>query len=300
MLTAMSAVSMNSCFTGIESTPKISAVDVKKQNIVEKAEDSYLVEITPEPLKDWQKGKRFYVSDNKFGLLLQPSGRVADSLGGKEVRFEDIRDVTNINGEAVYEIDFLTSTGETITYRGNKSVEESREQESFKVPFLIDVKHIERLKSAMTGNTYYTVTSSWYDNDMKSFTGRKFVPVKVTNVKPGNAYYSTIVELSDENGKSFYLYMSVGNDIRSLRKFSSLFSLTDPRLKYPDISDSNWQNIINGKVAEDMTKEECRLALGSPANVDKRIGYSYIQEVWSYENGVYLVFEDNILRKFRQ
>ena len=63
---------MTSCFTGIESTPKITASDVKKQNIPVKEEDSFLSEIKPQPFSEWEKGKRFYVSDDKFSLLTLP------------------------------------------------------------------------------------------------------------------------------------------------------------------------------------------------------------------------------------
>ncbi|QCD41540.1 hypothetical protein E7747_04035 [Duncaniella dubosii] len=60
-----------------------------------------------------------------------------------------------------------------------------------------------------------------------------------------------------------------------------------------------WDKIINGRVALDMTREECRLALGAPREVDRGADNSYIREVWLYENGIYLVFEDGILKLYR-
>lgn len=56
----------------------------------------------------------------------------------------------------------------------------------------------------------------------------------------------------------------------------------------------------NGTVTEDMTRDECRLSLGAPDNIDRRAGYSVLREVWSYENGRYLIFEDGLLRSYRQ
>lgn len=94
--------------------------------------------------------------------------------------------------------------------------------------------------------------------------------------------------------------MSVGSDLRATRKFGSLLSLSNPRDRYPEITDANWNNIVNGRVSEDMTREECRLALGAPATVDRRPGYSIMREIWTYENGRYLIFEDGLLRSFRQ
>jgi hypothetical protein len=61
-----------------------------------------------------------------------------------------------------------------------------------------------------------------------------------------------------------------------------------------------WQNITRSRVAQDMTREECRLALGSPNSVQRRNAITAIQELWLYENGIYLTFEDGILTSFRQ
>jgi hypothetical protein len=76
--------------------------------------------------------------------------------------------------------------------------------------------------------------------------------------------------------------------------------LKNPRDSYPTITDAVWSNIMSGRVADGMTKDECRLALGSPKNVTEQFGYSAVREIWSYENGIFLIFEDSILRSFRQ
>lgn len=49
-----------------------------------------------------------------------------------------------------------------------------------------------------------------------------------------------------------------------------------------------------------MTRDEARLALGAPANIDRRPGYSFMREIWTYENGIFLIFEDGLLKSFRQ
>ena len=86
----------------------------------------------------------------------------------------------------------------------------------------------------------------------------------------------------------------------SPRTFPTLFSFDDPRKKYPDISPENWERIINGRVEAGMTREECRLALGSPKEVDRAANNSYLREIWLYENGIYLVFEDGLLKIYRR
>lgn len=61
-----------------------------------------------------------------------------------------------------------------------------------------------------------------------------------------------------------------------------------------------WTNIINNRVSPGMTLDECRLALGSPAKVSRRPDHSVLREIWSYENGIYLMFVDGILSSYRR
>ncbi|MDE6513468.1 MAG: hypothetical protein K2L05_04720, partial [Muribaculaceae bacterium] len=84
------------------------------------------------------------------------------------------------------------------------------------------------------------------------------------------------------------------------RTFANQFSLTNPRKNYPQISDTNWNLISQGRVALDMTREECRLALGAPSQVDREALPNGIFERWIYEDGVYLFFTDGLLTRFRQ
>ena len=49
-----------------------------------------------------------------------------------------------------------------------------------------------------------------------------------------------------------------------------------------------------------MTMEECRLALGSPREVERDATYGALIERWIYENGIYLLFSDGILTRFRR
>lgn len=294
------AATLSGCFTGIESTPKITANDVKRENIVERREDTYLSDILPQPLPQWTKGKEFYVSDDKFSLLLQPSQSAIAPHAGDRIFYESEREITDIKGDRLLELTFVDGKGSQLVYRHSQSEDESMKAPSIKIPFLIEMSVVDAVKKRLTGNRYFVTTSAWYDTEGKSRTGRKYVPVTVTDVQPGNSYYSAILCLDDENGKPFKFFLSVGDDLKALRHFGAMFSLDDPRKSYPQITDENWRNIINGRVAENMTRDECRLALGSPATVDRRAGYSSLREVWTYENGIYLIFEDGLLKTFRQ
>ena len=56
---------------------------------------------------------------------------------------------------------------------------------------------------------------------MQSFTGRRFVPVRVDEVSPGNSYYPILLSLTDEKGKPFRLYMTSDSESRMPRRFDS-------------------------------------------------------------------------------
>ena len=48
-----------------------------------------------------------------------------------------------------------------------------------------------------------------------------------------------------------------------------------------------------------MTKEECRLAMGSPKNLTQLPDQSGLREYWYYDGGRYLFFVDGLLKEFR-
>ena len=96
------------------------------------------------------------------------------------------------------------------------------------------------------------------------------------------------------------VYMSIGRSRAATRNFDTLFSFTDPRSSYPEIKDEVWELIIRSRVRSNMTRDEVRLALGSPASVERVPTYGGMIERWSYTDGVYLVFEDGFVTRFRQ
>lgn len=291
---------VTSCFTGIESTPKITASDVKREKVTVSAEDEFLTDIAKEPLESWSPGKQFFVTDSKINLIFGPSADNTAGLAGRYITFEGVRDVTSVTGEPVAEFTFRFPNGETAAYRSSKSIEEWKKQGSVDIPFTIEEKLIHDVAARIQGHDYYILTPQWYDTDDKARKGRKFVKVRVNKVLPGTTEYPVRLAMTDEKGEPFRLFMSVGRGLKAPRNFSSLMAFKDPRLKYPLITDAVWSKIINGEVAQDMTQDECRLSLGSPAEIDRRPGYGYLYEIWSYENGVYLIFEDGLLRSFRR
>ena len=58
--------------------------------------------------------------------------------------------------------------------------------------------------------------------------------------------------------------------------------------------------ITTGNVVEEMTKEECRLALGSPQRITPAPDQQGMREYWYYDGGGYLFFVDGLLKSFRR
>lgn len=300
ILWAATALFLTSCFTGIESTPKITAADVKRENIPNREESHFLTDISGEPLDNWTTGKRFYVTDDKIAIVFNISTVDNGGLKGTIITFDSANDVISITGEPVAEFTFRSDNGETLHYRADKSVDELKALPTVSIPFTIEETVVSQVRDRLKGNTYYVTTSMWYDMNDQSRSGRKYIPVTVNDVVPGNSVYPVKTILSTGDGDQFALFLTTGDNQKAPRNFASLFSFVDPHKRYPAISDQTWQNIINGQVAIDMTKDECRLSIGAPVSITRRNNNDYFYELWTYENGIYLVFQDGILTSFRR
>lgn len=282
----------------MESTPKISAESIEKTQPGNVAEQEFLRDISGQSPAEWKPGKSFHVTDSRIGIIFSPGAPVLNT--GDIIRYKAMIQGVSMTGDPTVEISFVNAANEEMTYRIETSIADLTKRSSLDVPFTVETAIIDSVNARMSGKTFYILTPVWYDLREQSFTGRKYVPVKVLEALPGNSVYPVKLLLEDEQGGKFAMFMSVGTGNKSSRGFHKLFSLTDPRLKYPLIRDNVWKNIINNRIAIDMTLDECRLALGAPAKVVRRADQSTLYEIWTYENGVYLLFRDGILSEFRR
>ncbi|MBD5267897.1 MAG: hypothetical protein HDS41_06980 [Bacteroides sp.] len=301
LLLLLPMIALPGCFTGIESTPKITATDVKRQQITVTEEDEFLSGVNPQRISQWTKGKRFYVTDDKIVLALEPSKNAPKS--GDSLYFDDMRPVTSLTGSEDTEIVFHDKNGDDIVYRVSASRQELDQRTKVDIPFTIDMDLVDETSKMLLGKQFYLKSPVRYDKDGNSYNGIKFVPVTITEVLPGNVVYQVMVKFridDPEIEEEAYLYLNVGESSKSTRNFSTLFYFKDPHQKYPLINDDVWAKIQRGQVAPYMTREECRLSLGAPAAVSRRNAISTLQELWSYPNGNYLIFEDGILKSVRR
>ena len=295
-----------SCFTEVENTKKITEKDVEK--VLQNQKNSNLQEsiynnVSVDSFPNWEKGRKFYVVDSNVRRIFTTSvlydidtldlaGSVLEYTGYEEGSVFDNEPKVNLcftDGNNVYKY----STGKTLDDIKRKNI-------MLSVPFMVDLALVEECKRLVCGKEFYIRTSIWYNEDGEMIPGQKFVKVTLNDVFPGDKVFPLKVSFSTHDDNEAFVFMSTRQSSVQNRMFDNLFTEENIRLKYPSISDENWQNIVNGNVALEMTKEECRLSLGTPNNIQERPTYDGLQEYWFYGDGMYLMFFDGLLKQYRK
>lgn len=290
------------CSTGIESTKtiKMNKQDVKL--LTKSEEQLYAAALQGTPLADWKVGKKFFVMTPRSLYIFDPSsfGDVSpESLEGKTLEY--VGTEKSINPDLVEETIMLFTDGQhTFKYNTGRSLSEAETNIiSSKMPLLSDVDLTELWSGKLKGKTLWTRSNLWYNEDGLRSDGLKFVEVTVVDVSPSTGDFPMKVKIN-YRGKTSYMYMNYTSDTADSRNFAALFYFNDPKLKYPQISEENWKLIQSGRVGHGMTKDECRLALGTPDELHAGHSTSQTMDVWQYSNGTYLFFTDGLLTSFRQ
>ena len=286
-----------SCFTGIESTKKIKFDDsVYEDEQVISQEQLLLSHIKRQPFNQWETGKEFVVTDDKISLIFNNS----DSLANDTIKYIGHSTYTSINGTTATQIFFSHKGNDTLVYTSNLSPQELTISESFEIPFTIQLSLVNDVRQALLGKELYTITSLAYDMTDNNISQPKFLAVTICDVTVGNSLYPIKISYTNSENHSASVYMTIGNKLQSTRNFDTLFSLTNPRDKYPKISDTHWHYITHNIVMQGMTKEECRLSLGAPFSIDRMPSNAGVIELWRYNHGANLIFEDGILKDYKR
>lgn len=302
LLTAIACCALSSCFTGVESTPRIVANEREQQPTLTEA-DTLLRKAAPEPFANWEIGKVWTVTDNRFRLLLSPNAPEG-TMKDMRIAFAGWRLQTSPTGAVTTELLFTPEGGTEplMVYPVAESPRQLTERGSVEIPFAIEESMVETARQLLAGRTLYVLTNRWRSKgDTILPGGRRFVAVRVEAVMPGTSAAPLRIDFSELNGSSGgSLFVNPDPEAKTPRTFARQFSLTDPRRIYPDITPEHWTMITEGRIAPGMTTRECRLSLGAPKDITRHTNYSIMQERWVYENGVWLLFEDDILIDHRK
>ena len=292
LLRAMTALLLTGCFTGVESTPKITYKDVERQNAATSEEQRLAATFQPRPLSRWRAGDSFLAVGPQAGKGFAGNPSITS---GTELRYLGARERVWVLGDSVAEFLFATPGGDTLVNNSAVPLETLMGRDTPpEIPFLIDLRSVEEADRALAGRELYLRTNLWNNPDDGSYTrGRKFIPVTIERVLPGSATHPLRVRFATADGTRGELLMSAGAS--ASRGFDALFSFTDPRSRHPEITDEHWALICDSKITNGMTRAEARLALGPTSEIDRGHSHSTAYERWSYPDGRYLIFEDGVL-----
>lgn len=297
-------ISFSSCFTGVEGTKKITLSRDDRKAIRPSEEELFFSGINPIPLEKWEKGHPFIAADNKVSMIFDQQGMNPDSdasnLGGETFLYDGYFSRITPDGSKNAVILFRR-TDTVYAYDSGKPAEEAPLSIlSDQIPMMIDATMVSSARELLKGKLLWTRSPLWYNDQGERIPGKKYVAVTVSDVSAGNISFPLKVKFRDESGKSAYMFMNFGNSGSESRSFPNLFSLSDIRKRYQEIHPEVWELICDGKVRAGMTKEECRLSLGNPAEVSSGHDYSQTLDLWHYSDGSVLWFEDGILSRFRR
>lgn len=292
------------CFTGIESTKKIKLTREVKKSKKTSDEELFFNGIIGQTVGTLNEGHRFYVTDDRAILIFEPEGIPLGvsmpEIGGDTITFTGVEPRVDASGEIKLVLDF-TDGSFKLPYNTGRPFDTGLDSfRTDQIPMIIDLDIVAQAKELLQGKKVWTKTLLWYDKNGERINGRKFVPVTITDVEPGNMVFPLNVKILSNDSTVAWMWMNTGHSGTESRSFFHLFSLTDPHEKHPGITNEIWEKITNGDVTVGMTKDECRLALGLPSDLSSGHDYSQTLDMWSYENGIILWFEDGVLTRFRK
>ncbi len=287
------------CFTGIESTPKITDKELRRQNVTERPDQHILDSISGQKPSEWYTGKEFYVTDARVVRALRILEPGDHTLEGQVFRLEGIDVVPSLTGEEMIELSFTGPDGLQARYLTNTSRDKWGQVRTYEIPFMIELDLINKIKSSLVGKEYYFKGRRRFDASGRDIEGLRYIPVTITGVSPGDQSKPVRIFFKDSENHIESTLITLGNETTSLRNFDTQFAPENPRKKYPRITDEVWDLIQHSRVRTGMTPDECRLALGAPDTYRRIPTTAGMVEYWSYNNGSFLTFEDGVLVRFR-
>lgn len=304
MVATVLCIFVTSCFTGVESTKKITMPDtgeIAAQSPEDRFIESYFVQ---QGCDTWRIGKPFYYTDEKLSFVFRPEKPTfpdSISLKGKIFTYAGSIEESPFGGDDKVVLLF-DCEGHKFRYETGKTREEiGRLKYTPLIPPFIDIDDLNMARSLLKDRVLYIKTPMWYNEKSEAIEGRKLIPVRVVDIRPGNNVLPVEVWFEDDKRKSsgsfhviaFFVPLPIYH-VRPLVFF--------PRIRVCNIRKYRTMlgsQITLGKVKTGMTKAECKLSLGNPNEVKKIPTYSGLREQWIYNSGAYLFFVDDLLADYR-
>lgn len=292
-----------SCYTATESTPRIK---VDKEEVYMPTIEELVIDnnFSHKGCHTWLVGKAFTSIEDALSPMLRPEGNAPlynSGLMGKTFFYKGYKE-ENIFGNKALVYLLYECNGHTYSYYTGKSIKEIEESEYTPlIPSLIDMDDVAMARSLFVGKQLYILTNHWYNLQGEVIQGRHLIAVDIKAVEPGNSVLPLAIHFTDDRGIEAKVFITTKSSTHTqMLTFDRLFTYQNPRDTHSEITDEVWQAITENRLLLGMTKNECRLSIGVPAEVNKIPTYNGVKEQWLYNSGAYLFFNDGVLEEFRQ
>lgn len=290
------------CFTGIEGTRRIELSRGDLRRLRATPEDTLLASMPVRHVGGLCRGDSFRITDDRIAYFteIRAADRNDTLLTGRTIRFGGLMDRPLPSGDSERMMIF-TDGRWSMVYPLGKAAPAADSIPVTRLPMLLDLSMVAEARRRLEGRRLWTRTSLGYDSAGERVKTLKFAPVTVREVRANDGNFPLLLVLEpDTPGQAtFSVYMGFGTVRGESRTFPAQFYLSDPRLRHTSVSDGVWADIMASRVSVGMTKEECRLALGPPDEVDTGHDYSRLLDIWTYPDGTFLRFVDGRLSDFR-
>lgn len=250
-------------------------------------------------MKKWHKDMKFmFNGENSYDTNLIPIKDI-EIYKNKIFTIDSIvsKNVIRIGiGEFIDRIIYFNCEGKTFEF----SFYNLRNREVPYIDNLIYLGDIDIARKLLIGKQLYILSKDWQNDDLNK--ARKWVSVLIKAVGVGNNKEYPARIIFEYNKREYYVEISLSktntdkdNIWGDEHSFSKYFSFTNPKSKYPKISNDIWNLICNEKVKIGMSKQQCRLSWGEPKTINKSSGSWGVHEQWVYGSNSYLYFQNGIL-----
>lgn len=297
---------------------------IKAQNNATSGESpnqAFLKNFPNKHITEWRRGMKFMLSPNPELIVTlypyQMDGNPVHRLhpvrfGGKifEVDTIEKRLERCEKGECVRSCIIFTCEGQKYEHGMSGTLEELRLKEKHYDTYingLMYMNDIETVKSMLERRIIWVTSNEWQAVGMSYYMGAlKYVPVIVTKVTEGTHLAPVRIFFRAEGKAEAYMDVCMSNtnvyDPKSTVSphFLDCFTIENPYSKQKNVSLYDWGKIQQGEVTEGMPKIAAEFSWGKPQRIEKSDRGGHAMEEWHYGNGHVLIFEDEILIKYKK
>lgn len=275
----------------------------------DKSLNSLFKGIVETPLVNWQTGDEFVYMNNKINLLMVPEQKSEglDSLNyrGSIWYYDSIIAEENWLGQKQFSLRFISSDNKAFRFDIGPSFESLSDTTYCPVlPGFYNMDIIRSVDKALRGQQLYILVNDkssialLTSDSIREITREKFIPVHIDSVSYGIEMAPLQVYYSRQGLQaSVCCALSGSREAISAVTIDRIFSIYDPKIKHPEITDKVWKNICLSEVLVDMTSAEVRLSMGKPVEVDRINTSNGVLEYWLYQSGLVVELLDGRVRR---